>query len=100
MDRIVMKNMNLFVLLALVMLTACAKDTNLGEDKDLTHDTIYASIENKEDSRVQIDENVKTVWTEGDEITIFGDGQYARYKFDGKTGDRVGSFTKSMSFVV
>ena len=54
---------------------------------------ISATIENKE-TRVQLDGDLKTVWTEGDKIQVYGKKERAFYKFDGKTGDRNGSFTR------
>lgn len=88
-----MKKMSLFLLLASVMLAACTKDTVVDQETDnALRKSIFATIVNEDDSRVQINENMQTVWTEGDHITVIGPNVYARYKFNGVTGDRAGSF--------
>ena len=56
-------------------------------------DKIYASIASTE-TKVQLNDLKQTVWTEGDQIYVIGPDIYALYQFDGKTGDRSGSFTK------
>ena len=56
-------------------------------------DKIYASIASTE-TKVQLNDLKQTVWTEGDQIYVIGPDIYAVYQFDGKTGDRSGSFTK------
>lgn len=94
-----MKKMNILLLLALVMLAACSKDnTAIDQPVKLAEGKIYATIENDEDSRIQLNDQMQTVWTEGDKIVVFGPTSYARYAYDGKTGDRAGSFTKTDDF--
>ena len=56
-------------------------------------DKIYASIASTE-TKVQLNDLKQTVWTEGDQIFVIGPDEYAIYNFDGRTGDRSGSFTK------
>lgn len=88
-----MKKINILLVLASVMLASCAKDTTVDQTADGSiKKTIFATIQNEDDSRVQINENAQTVWTEGDQITVIGPNTYARYKFNGVTGDRAGSF--------
>lgn len=93
-----MRTIKLFLLAASVMLAACAKDVNLESANEASNETILASIENTPNTRVQINEHVQTVWTEGDFITVFGPGVYRRYDFTGKTGDRAGLFTASTNY--
>lgn len=57
-------------------------------------DKIFASIASTE-TKVQLNDLKQTVWTEGDQIYVIGPDIYAVYQFDGKTGDRSGSFTKT-----
>lgn len=64
---------------------------SVGEGK-----TIYASIDVPE-CRVQLNDKCQTVWTEGDEIIVMNQEEYSKYRFDGKTGDLSGSFTKVAS---
>ena len=81
------------------MLASCAKDTTVDQTADGSiKKTIFATIQNEDDSRVQINENAQTVWTEGDQITVIGTHPYARYKFNGVTGDRAGSFELSVNY--
>lgn len=95
-----MKKIYLFMLLTSVMLASCAKDTTVDvEPTDTNPNTIFATIEHSDNSRVQINEKVQTVWTEGDHITTMGPGIYSRYKFNGKTGDRAGSFELAENYI-
>jgi hypothetical protein len=64
---------------------------------------IYASISDIEgdfdaETRVELNESKQTVWTENDDIYIFEDGYIYVYTFDGKTGDRSGSFSHTRSY--
>ena len=53
---------------------------------------VYAAIEDIE-TKAQLDSERKTVWTEKDTICVFTPEKIACYAFDGKTGDRSGSFS-------
>lgn len=54
---------------------------------------IYATIAETE-TRVQLNDNLQTVWSKGDRIIVFGPQEYSLWEFDGETGDRAGGFTK------
>ena len=87
----------MFALTAAV-LSACSKDTTadippVGEEK------IYASIEG-EPSRVQLNDQRQTTWTANDQIVVATPDELTLWRFDGKTGDRDGSFTKVGRFNV
>lgn len=62
---------------------------------------IYASIDDSDyadsddGTRVELNDKKQTVWTAGDKIMIFEFGKIYEWKFDGKTGDRNGSFSKT-----
>ena len=91
-----MKKSIVLLLLAIVSV-ACTRDKV--QDVAVRIDggkTIYASIDIPE-CRVQLNEKCQTVWTEGDEIIVLSQEEYSKYRFDGKTGDRSGSFTKVAS---
>ena len=77
----------LFFALAAVLFAACATDVT--EDVAIgTPETIEVSFE--EDSRIQL-QNGKTVWTEGDLVSVFyRSDANQQWKFQGKTGDRSG----------
>ena len=73
------------------MLTACMQDS-ITEPNSVSQrpEYIYASFE--EDTRVELNAQKKTVWTEGDRIVRIGQDVYDTWTFTGKTGDRSGSF--------
>lgn len=56
-------------------------------------ESIYVSLDD-DNTRVQLNANGKTVWTEGDELTAFYHSDANnRFAFTGITGDRNGGFT-------
>ena len=57
-------------------------------------DTFSVGFESVNDTRVQLNDNLKTVWTEGDLVSVF-DKTYdnKKYKYEGKTGATSGSIT-------
>lgn len=88
-----------FVIIALTatLLASCTQDIDI-EIVAQTHDVehIYASFE--EDTRVELNTNKQTVWTEGDMIVRYANGVHDVWKFDGKSGDRSGSFSHYGSY--
>lgn len=81
----------LILALAAFVLAACSKDTT--ETPNLSTQKIYASILLTETTRVELNANKQTVWTAGDQIVVHGPEDMRLYQFDGKTGDRNGTFT-------
>ena len=58
-------------------------------------DVFYASLESysEPDTKVYVDDNVKILWDEEDQISIFNKKiQNQQFKFDGETGDNAGTF--------
>lgn len=92
-----MKKLLLFAA-ATTMFAACSKDTTQDLAIDSPIDKLYVSI-GDDDSRVQLDENCRTVWNEGDEIAVYNGSDsnrnnwHGRYKFDGNTGDTKGTLS-------
>ena len=88
-----------YLILALAaMFASCSKNEAVDEQPiAASKDKIYASIGEK-DTRVQLNEELKSVWNAGDEITIIGPKEYSQWSFDGKTGDRVGIFSRVETF--
>ncbi|MBQ0079935.1 MAG: hypothetical protein KBS95_00085 [Alistipes sp.] len=83
--------MKKLLLLSLAVLFACCtKDLNLTQFT-IRNGEFYASIE---DTRTHLDKELLTHWTEGDKITIFLEGTPSTYLFQGKTGDRTGTFSE------
>ena len=81
----------LFLALAAVLFAACATDVT--EDVAIeAPETLKVSFE--ESSRIQL-QNGKTVWTEGDLVSVFYKSyENMKWKFAGKTGDRTGTLLK------
>lgn len=61
--------------------------------KDEGLEKIYASIDTSS-TRVQLDADKHTVWTENDTVFVISPDKGAYWVFDGATGDRAGSFSK------
>ena len=58
-------------------------------------DVFYASLAPESDTKVYVDEHVKTLWDEKDQISIFNNStQNLQYEFMGKTGDNAGYFKR------
>ena len=85
-----------YLILALSAILASCTNNNVVNDEPqpvaIARDKIYASID-QNDTRVQLNDELKSVWTAGDQVTIYGPKEYSQWKFDGKTGDRVGVFS-------
>ena len=58
-------------------------------------DVFYASLAPESDTKVYVDEHVKTLWDENDQISIFNKNTVNQpYEFMGKTGDNAGYFKR------
>lgn len=80
------------ILLAVVV-ASCSKDTTTDMLVSVADEhKIYVSFGTDED-RVQLNRKLNMVWTEGDQIYVIGPETQKKYLFDGKTGDRSGTFT-------
>ena len=92
-----MKKLFLFAAAA-TMFAACSKDTtediNVLPDNIQPHDVLQVSVGDEDESRIQLD-NGKTVWTQGDKVSVFykTTGNEC-YQFTGNTGDTRGSIMK------
>ncbi len=92
-----MKKLLLFAAAA-TMFAACSKDTtediNVLPDNIQPHDVLQVSVGDEDESRIQLD-NGKTVWTQGDKVSVFykTTGNEC-YQFTGNTGDTRGSIMK------
>ena len=89
--------MRRYIVLALLatMLAGCVKDNTKDLAIEVGAEKVFATIEACEsgENRVQLNEQLQTVWTKDDKIMIFFDGGSKICRFDGETGDRSGSFT-------
>lgn len=95
-----MKKGYLLLLLSLIFV-ACTQNPTDIDKPALLDGKIYATISDGADdnsTRVQLNDQMQTVWNKGDKITIFGPNEYAEYSFDGETGDRAGIFSVDETF--
>ena len=92
-----MKSLLLFSLVA-TLFAACSKD-GLNEvsgtkPMDEAPETLIASFED-DNTRIQLNDEVKTVWTEGDLVSVFyRSDANQKWQYTGKTGARVGELTR------
>lgn len=97
---VIMRKSFIIVLVA-TMFVACMEDrVNEETNSNVEAEKIYATIADAEgdDTRVELNEKKQTVWTEGDEILTFYSDKLKIWRFNGKTGDRSGSFTYTGSY--
>ena len=83
---------SLFALLAAMAFVACTQNevSELSNERAGMPATFTVGFEG-DDTRVELNEVLKTVWTEGDEVSIFYRSyENMRWAFQGATGDRSG----------
>ena len=85
------------VLLCVVVALMAACTTNEIDEVRLEIDNgprVYAVIDNEGGQRVELNDQLKTVWTAGDQFVAFDDDENVyECTFTGSTGDRDGEFT-------
>ena len=84
----------LFLLLAVCATMSCVTDptTDMVVGLD-SSEKLYVSFD--DESRIELNESMKTVWTEGDQVSVFYmSNANDCFKFDGKTGDRSGTLSR------
>ncbi len=80
-------------LLCLLALSCSVHELDINDPVTAEDDVFYASFE--PDTKVYVDENVKILWDEKDQISIFNKTTLNKqYEFLGKTGDNAGYFEK------
>lgn len=84
---------NLFAILALLVPVACTQLELTEQQSKNGEDKIHVSIEDDQ-SRVQLNSDLKTVWTKGDQIRVCGASDLAIWQFNGNTGARSGELTR------
>ena len=93
-----MKRLLLFTVVA-ILFSACVKDTvNDGQDAHVvvenTPATLTVGFEDNVETRVQLDNSQKTVWTNGDLMSVFyRSDANQKWQYTGETGARVANFT-------
>ena len=87
-----MKKLYLFALAALLF-AACATDDTQDLRPTNAPETLTVSFE--EDTRIQLNEEQKTVWTEGDLVSVFyRSNANQKWQYQGKTGYRIGNLKR------
>ena len=108
-----MKRFLLFAL-AVIVFAACSKDAineqqNMQTIVDEAPETLVVGFEEGDDTRIQLNEAQKTVWTKGDLVSVFyRSNANQQWKYDGETGARTanlkrvdaGNATETMKRVV
>lgn len=83
----------LAIVLFVLSLTACTKNEveGLTANRYNVPETITIGFEGTDDTRVELNDATKTVWTEGDELSVFyySDANN-KFTYQGKTGERIG----------
>lgn len=86
-----MKRIHYLTIFLCLFLFSCKQDEVITPSNKL-YTKFRASFEAS--TRTHIDNNLRMRWNEGDEISIFTSSANQRFKFDGSTGDRSGTFSK------
>ena len=98
-----MRKLLLFTLVA-TLFTACTEDVIDEQRNVLTDDnrTLTVSFDGEtEDTRIQLNEEKKTVWTEGDLLSVFyRSTTNEQWQFMGKSGDRTGNIEPVGSSII
>lgn len=88
-----MKRFLLFAL-AVIMFAACSKDAineqqNMQTIVDEAPETLVVGFEESDETRIQLNEDVKTVWTNGDLVSVFyRSDANQQWHYTGETGAR------------
>lgn len=83
----------LYILSAFVLAGCTVPEIGGDTVEVLSKNIVYTAGFEDVDTKVYVDTDLKTHWTEGDEISIFTSTFNEEYKFDGQTGDLEGSFS-------
>lgn len=94
-----MKKLLLFTVVA-TLFSACVKDITdnrpcIESSADQTPETLTVGFEENVETRIQLDESQKTVWTNGDLVSVFyRSDANQKWKYTGETGARVADLTR------
>lgn len=86
---------NLLTAITLLLSMACAQDFEEQYIDSQASHSFKVGVETIDTTRVQLDENCKMIWNEGDLLSVFN-RKYDNliYKFEGKTGDTHGTIVQ------
>ena len=90
---------NGFFLLSLACLSAAScsvRELDIKAPASYGDEVFYATLESQEsDTKVYLDENIKILWDEEDQVSIFNKTSHnQQFEFTGETGDNAGTFNK------
>lgn len=94
-----MKKLLLFTVVA-TLFSACVKDITdnrpgIESSADQIPETLTVGFEENVETRIQLDESQKTVWTNGDLVSVFyRSDANQKWKYTGETGARVADLTR------
>ncbi len=83
----------LYILPILLTAVSCLSDIN---DEVLGNDVETLTVSLDPETKVQLNDEGKTTWTKGDLLSVYNfNDKNVKWTFDGNTGDRSGSISKS-----
>ena len=90
-----MKKTSIIITIASLLFVGCSVSGINNDIVESPSDRLVftAGFENP-DTKVYVDEQLKTHWNEGDEISIFTTTVNQQFRFEGNTGDIVGDFSE------
>ena len=90
-----MRNLFSFVFLIVLCICGCSHEEVLEHSSVASEGKVFrTSFESVDGSRVYLEDGQFSCWTEDDRIALFDGSTLVRqYRFDGKTGDRSGTFS-------
>ena len=96
-ELIVMKRLCIYIL-SILGLVACSKEQETITNYNVNYSPkFYAEIDNTL-TRTYVNDALKVCWNENDKLSVFTSTENQLYKFDGNTGDLVGTFSKVESY--
>ena len=88
------------ILTALLVFASCNKEEQLLEKMNFEAPVFTSSFEDYDlegKTKTYVDGNVRLLWHEADELSVFTTTLNQKYIFDGETGENSGTFTKVSS---
>lgn len=78
--------------LSILLFVACSRHSGNEEIISPTTTTIFASFETPNDTRIELNESLKTVWNAGDRVSVFdSSAENIEGRYQGESGDRGGA---------
>ena len=93
-----MKKNHIFILGLTLLVSGCSQEELWNKQSTASEERTFTASFEQNESRTYIDEGNLQRWTKADKISLFeGNTLNHQYQFNGETGDRSGTFTKTSS---